>query len=135
MKSLNPAKLTGEFLKELLSLQSVQRFLLDFLNPVDTPLSPKHGPVKDHVTFTLISSHNSTPIDIFRLVYWTFENSFPMFHQLFRCSPRTTKEDIELFFDRVLHYQAIDRYLVLGVNIISNDLQQVLQIIDNWPCQ
>uniref|UniRef100_A0A1X7VIM8 Uncharacterized protein n=1 Tax=Amphimedon queenslandica TaxID=400682 RepID=A0A1X7VIM8_AMPQE len=126
MKSLHPAKLTGEFLKELISLKSVQPYLLDFLNPLDSPLiSQKHGPVKDHVTFTLISAHNATPIDIFRLVYWTFENSFPMFHQLFRCSPRTTKEEIKLFFDRVLHYQAIDRYLVLGVNIIRNDLQQI----------
>ena len=125
---LHPAKLTGEFITKLIESPSIKPYLSGFFKPVDTAASTpiRLGAPKDPVTFTLISALNSTHLDLIRLIYWTFEESFPLFHQLFRCSMKTTKEDIELFFGRILYCrEAIDRYLVLGINLISNDLQQV----------
>ena len=119
--------MTGEFVTELIKSPSIKPYLSDFFKRVDTAAStPRLGAPKDPVTFTLVSALNSTHLDLIRLIYWTFEETFPLFHQLFRCSTKTTKEDIELFFERILYCrEAIDRYLVLGINLISNDLQQV----------
>ena len=128
---LHPAKLTGEFVTELIKSPSIRPYLSDFLKPVDTEAStPRLGAPRDPVTFTLISALNSTHLDLMKLIYWTFEETFPLFHQLFRCSTKTTKEDIELFFGRILYCrETIDRYLVLGINLINNDLQQVCIIL------
>ncbi|XP_019858199.1 PREDICTED: uncharacterized protein LOC100640592 [Amphimedon queenslandica] len=123
-KLWHPARLVGEFLNEFISLSSVQPHLLDFMKLMDLSTFSLTG-LGDLVTFSLISALSCSHLDLLRLIYWTFNESFPTFHQLFRCSGRTKKEDIELFFDRVKQCYSIDKYLVLGVNLISNDLQQI----------
>ena len=81
---------------------------------------------EDPITISLISAFDYSNLDLIRLIYWSFDKSFPLFCQLFRCSSNTCKEDIELFFDRIDHFPQ-SKYLVLGINLIGNDLQQVSQ--------
>ena len=117
-------------MEDLISLPSVQPHLSEFVKPIEdrSILTQKR---LDPVTFTLISALSCTHLDLMRLIYWTFDESFPLFHQLLRCSAKTKREDVELFFERILQSESIDKYLVLGLNLISNDLQQVYYYFEN----
>ena len=86
---------------------------------------PQKGDHKDLITISLISAFDYSNLDLIRLIYWSFDQRFPLFCQLFRCSSNTCKEDIELFFDRIEYFPQ-SKYLVLGINLIRNDLQQVM---------
>ena len=105
-------------MSRLISQPEVKPYLSD-------AVSPKKGHRReDPITFSLISAFDYSNLDLIRLIYWSFDKSFPLFCQLFRCSSNTCKEDIELFFDRIDHFPQ-PKYLVLGINLIRNDLQQV----------
>ena len=92
----------------------------------DAVLSQKGNCREDPIAISLISAFDYSNLDLIRLIYWSFDKSFPLFCQLFRCSSNTCKEDIDLFFDRIDHFPQ-SKYLVLGINLIGNDLQQVSQ--------
>ena len=96
--------------------------LKPFLSAAVLPQKGAHR--KDPITISLISAFDYSNLDLIRLIYWSFDERFPLFCQLFRCSSNTCKEDIELFFDRIDHFPQ-PKYLVLGINLIRNDLQQV----------
>ena len=96
--------------------------LKPFLSAAVLPQKGAHR--KDAITISLISAFDYSNLDLIRLIYWSFDKSFPLFGQLFRCSSNTCKDDIELFFDRIDHFPQ-SKYLVLGINLIKNDLQQV----------
>ena len=90
----------------------------------DAVLPQKGNPREDPITISLISAFDFSNLDLIRLIYWSFDQRFPLSCQLFKCSSNACKEDIELFFDRIDHFPQ-SKYLVLGINLISNDLQQV----------
>ena len=90
----------------------------------DAVLPQKKNQREHPIKVSLISAFDYSNLDLIRLIYWSFDKSFPLFCQLFRCSSNTCKEDIELFFDRIDHFPQ-SKYLVLGINLIKNDLQQV----------
>ena len=96
--------------------------LKPFLSAAVLPQKRAHR--KDPITISLISAFDYSNLDLIRLIYWSFDERFPLFCQLFRCSSNTSKEDVELFFDRIDHFPQ-PKYLVLGINLIRNDLQQV----------
>ena len=100
--------------------------LKPFLSAAVLPQKGNHG--EDTITISLISAFDYSNLDLIRLIYWSFDKRFPLFCQLFRCSSNTCKEDIELFFDRIDHFPQ-PKYLVLGINLIRNDLQQVSQLL------
>lgn len=83
--------------------------------------SAKSGPL----IFYLISALEYTNRDLMDLILWIFEK-IPFYFQLLRCSSVTTEEDIQLFFDRIelLHEQ---KYLIMGVDLLRNELQRVSQ--------
>ena len=114
----HPAKIIGFFLKGLVEQPELKPYLSDAIQ-TQHEYHSKH-PIK----ISLISSFDYSNLDLIRLIYWIFDKSFPLFCQLFRCSSNTCKEDIELFFDRIVHFPQ-SKYLVLGINLIKNDLQQV----------
>ena len=98
-------------------------------------LPQKGNRKEDPITISLISAFDYSNLDLIRLIYWSFDKSFPLFCQLFRCSSNTCKEDIELFFDRIYNFPQ-SKYLVLGINLIGNNLQQVSQSLCDihYPC-
>ena len=91
----------------------------------DAVLPQKGDHIEELITISLISAFDYSNLDLVRLIYWSFDKRFPLFSQLFRRSSNTCKEDIELFFDRIDHFSQ-SKYLVLGINLIRNDLQQVM---------
>ena len=72
---------------------------------------------------TLHSVHYFTPKDIFQLIFTIFDH-VPKSFQLLHCTPNTSKQQLELFFDRITHWKGF-RYLVMGVNYLPNELQEV----------
>ena len=107
--------------------------LKPYLSDAVLPLKGDH--IENLTTISLISAFDYSNLDLVRLIYWSFDKRFPLFNQLFRCSSNTCKEDIELFFDRIDHFPQ-SKYLVLGINLIGNDLQQVSQSLCDihYPC-
>ena len=107
-------------MSRLVSHPELKPFLSDAVLPKETDRR------KDPIAISLISAFGYSNLDLIRLIYWSFDKRFPLLCQLFRCSSNTCKEDIELFFDRIDYFPQ-PKYLVLGINLIRNDLQQVSQ--------
>ena len=78
---------------------------------------------KHSSNFKLFTASNFSNFDKIRAICSIF-NGLPKCIQLLRCSPSTSKDDIELFFDRINNYPSL-KYLLLGVNLLSLDMQQV----------
>ena len=74
--------------------------------------------------FTMYTSVDFTNMELVRLIFWIFENEFPLPFQLFRCSSLSTNEDLVLFFQRVDMYPNF-KYLIVGVNHLPMEVQQV----------
>ena len=108
----------GRFLNWLVSQPELKCYLSDAVQ------TQQENHREHAIKISLISAFDYSNLDLIRLIYWIFDKSFPLFCQLFRCSSNTCKEDIELFFDRIDHFPQ-PKYLVLGINLISNDMQQV----------
>ena len=127
--NVHPAEAIGQFLYDFIDYRLFNDYqLLNDSLIYPTAVSPLHSiPTGDPVTFSLISAFEYTNMDLIKLIYFIFGESFPMFHQLFRCSAQTTEEEIDLFFDRI-HYFPQAKYLMMGINLIENELQQVNSI-------
>ena len=74
--------------------------------------------------FMLHSVHGFTPEQMLELIFTVFQ-CVPKSFQLFKCSTSTTKQQLELFFNRIEQWKAI-QYLIIGVDCLSNELQEVL---------
>ena len=116
--SWHSAYRVGNFLT---SVMDELKTALLFTTSLNVQLNP------DPVNVSLISAHNYTNLKITKLIYQVFDGKFPWYFQLFRCSLSTTVEEIELFFDRIDHFPQY-KYLVLGIDLIKNELQQVNHI-------
>ena len=114
----HPALIIRRFLNWLVSQPELKPYLSDAVQ-IQQENYREHS-----IKISLISAFDYSNLDLIQLIYWIFDKSFPLFCQLFRCSSNTCKEDIELFFDRIDHFPQ-SKYLVLGINLIGNDLQQV----------
>ena len=113
-----PAKTTGIFLQRLLNSMNKCR-----LKPLEGDKF-SNGRSKLASSFQLFSAFDFSNMDLVRLIYWIFDNRFPESFQLLRCSLSTTNEEVELFFDRINKYSEF-RYLILGINTLSLEVQQV----------
>ena len=124
--NLHPAQVVGQFLNEFIRHKLIieQKILSHLLTCPSVVSSPHSATTGDPVMFSLISAFEYTNMDLIRLIYFIFNESFPMFYQLFRCSVQTTGEEIDLFFDRIQNFPQA-KYLVMGINLIENELQQV----------
>ena len=76
---------------------------------------------------TLHSVHNFTPLQMFKLIFTVFD-SVPNSFQLLQCSSNTSRQQLDLFFDRLMHWKQF-HYLVIGVNYLPNELQEVCIIL------
>ena len=74
--------------------------------------------------FKLLSPVNISNIDLMHLIYFVFEG-FPSSKQLLRCDRHTTLEELDIFFERITFFPK-NRYLILGVNTLTHELQQVI---------
>lgn len=119
-ESLYPTEIIGQFLEDLVKHSQVENFLASFISTVN--VSPSK---KDPFMVSLISTYNYTNLELVKLIYKVFDG-FPWYFQLFRCSLSTVQEEIELFFDRIDHFPQ-PQYLILGIDLIGNELQQVSQ--------
>ena len=73
--------------------------------------------------FRLLSALKFSNVQIVQLIYFVL-NGFPSHCQILRCSKATHAEEIELFFQRISFFHTV-RYLILGINELTNELQQV----------
>lgn len=91
----------------------------------NSPENSNPIPIDAHAAeFKLISALKFSNIQIVQLIYFVF-NGFPSHCQLLRCSKATHPEEIELFFQRISFFHTA-RYLILGINELTNELQQVM---------
>ena len=74
--------------------------------------------------FRMYTAIKFTNMELIRLIFWIFGNEFPYPFQLFRCSSSTTKDDLELLFQRINKYSDF-KYLIFGVNQLLMEVQQV----------
>ena len=121
-----PVKVVGNFLRSV--------FANDFLPPaiclysIVPPQPANHNnrqvPALPHVNkFTLHAVHDFTPLQMLQLILTVFDG-VPNSFQIFQCTSNTTEQQLDIFFDRALHWSDI-RYLLLGVNYLHNELQEV----------
>ena len=121
-----PVKVVGNFLRSV--------FAHDFLPPAiclyAANVSPQ--PTRSHDSlpttphgnkFTLHAVHNFTPLQMLQLIFTVF-HGVPNSFQIFQCTPDTTEQQLNMFFDRAFHWSGI-RYLLLSVNYLRNELQEV----------
>ena len=96
-----PVKVVGNFLRSI--------FAHDFLPPaiclyaVNT--SPQAAKVQDSLLaaphrnkFTLHAVHNFTPLQMLQLIFTVFDG-VPNSFQIFLCTPDTTEQQLNMFFD------------------------------------
>ena len=76
-------------------------------------------------SFKLFTAYNFNNLNKVCAVFSIF-NGLPQSFQLLRCSFSTSEDDVELFFDRIDNFPAF-QYLLLGVNLLSLEVQQVLR--------
>lgn len=114
---LHSAFRVGKFLEDVIANLRPVSLLANFLSVQAIPDN------KDPFGVSLISAYNYTNLELVKLIYKVFDE-FPCYFQIFRCSLSTKKEDIELFFDRIDHFPQY-QYLVMGIDLIGNELQQV----------
>lgn len=112
----------GNFLK-CLSDNCLKQGLEMTLSTHSTNLPISKGSTLNKSILTLHSVHKLIPMEILRLVFTIFE-CVPYSFQLFHCSPNTTEQQLELFFNGLVLWENF-RYLIIGVDELSNELQEV----------
>ena len=111
-----PVKVVGKFLRSVFASHPP-----NFLYPI-TP-SPIPAILPMNSKFTLHSVHNLNPLQMLELIFTVFDG-VPNSFQIFQCTPNTTKQHLDIFFDRAFHWNDL-QYLLLGVNYLLNELQEV----------
>ena len=121
-----PVSIVGRFVSRIVRNASGKgpTSLLTLL-PAAPQLSPLWTiiPVYMGSKLTLHSVHNFTPMQMFQLIFTVFD-SVPNSFQLLQCSPNTSRQQLDLFFDRIIQWKQF-HYLVMGVNYLPNELQEV----------
>lgn len=123
--SVSPLEMVGQFLQRLFKCPTEQA-------PTSSVSCTSHSPTLSAVgympllvtPFILHSLHDFTRKDVVRLIFQIFQDPLPTSYQLLRCSGKTQREDLELFFTRIDQWEN-HHYLILGVNLLSNELQEV----------
>ena len=117
-----PIELVGEFsgfvFEEI--YQSAPNIILP-------PICSNNVPVKSE--FVLLSAVNISNTDLVYLIYFVFDESFPSPKQILRCHRQTCLEEMDIFFQRINFFPE-NRYLILGVNTLTHELQQVNSILN-----
>lgn len=85
-------------------------------------------------TFQLYTAISFTNMELVCLIFYIFGNKFPLPFQLLQCSTSCTKEDLQLFFERVDKYPEY-KYLLLGINHLSMEVQQVIIVMNFDECK
>lgn len=84
---------------------------------------------QQHISeFVLLSAVNFSNTDLVYLIYFVFNEKFPSPKQLLRCDKQMTLEELDIFFQRMTFFHK-NRYLILGINTLTHELQQVNSII------
>lgn len=121
-------RIVGKFLHDIIKDENDDEpvSLLPVLSTSpNTRMSLSLNTVSDNIgsMFTLHSVHDFTPYEMLQLVFTVFKG-VPKSYQVFLCSPVTTQRQLDLFFERTMHWRGI-QYLIIGVNNLSNELQEV----------
>ena len=115
-----PVKVVGNFLRRIFANLSPNICLYPIIPSQPTPM-PAVLPMNSK--FTLHSVHNLNPLQMLQLIFTVFDG-VPNSFQMFQCTPNTTKQHLDIFFDRAFHWSDL-QYLVFGVNYLHNELQEV----------
>ena len=121
---ISPLEMVGQFLQRLFKCPKEQA-PISSVNCTDPSLQPTIGLQPLLVTpFILHSLLDFTRKDVVRLIFQIFQSALPASYKLLRCSGKTRREDLELFFSRIDQWEN-HHYLILGVNLLPNELQEV----------
>ena len=121
-----PVKIVGRFLSTIIkNVSGKEATSLLSLLPAATHLSMSQTilPVYMGSRLTLHSVHNFTHMQLFQLIFTVFDG-VPNSFQLLQCSSNTSRQQLDLFFDRLMHWKQF-HYLVMGVNYLPNESQEV----------
>ena len=126
--------MVGQFLQCLFEY-SAEQAPTSFVSCTDHSLGLSAvGPPPLLVTpFILHSLLDFTRKDVVRLIFQIFQDPLPASYQLLHCSRKTRQEDLELFFTRIDQWKN-HRYLIVGVNLLPNELQEVKKAGWGWLC-
>ena len=118
-----PVEIVGLFLQKVI----MERFDQDPVSILPCLSSKKlERSLQIDSRFTLHSVHNFTPEQMLQLIFTVFK-CVPKSFQLLKCSTSTTRQQLELFFNRIIQWRGI-QYLIIGVDCLSNELQEVICI-------
>ena len=117
-----PVKVVGKFLRRIFANLPVNICLYPKIPTQPIPM-PAILPMKSK--FTLHSVHNLNPLQMLQLIFTVFDG-VPNSFQIFQCTLNTTKQHLDIFFDRAFHWSNF-QYLLLGVNYLHNELQEVVR--------
>ena len=116
-----PVKVVGKFLHSIFENGALPPAIR--LYAVNVSLQPVQ--IHDKHKFTLHSVHNKfSPLQMLQLIFTVFDGA-PNSFQIFQCTPDTTEQLLNIFFDRVFHWSGM-QYLLLNVNYLHNELQEVI---------
>ncbi len=114
---LNPAEITGKFLT----------FIMPKIPVGIKALSLNVERIRRQASaFRLYTAIKFTNLDLVCMIFWIFGEKIPFKFQLLRCSAATTREELLLFFQRINAYPNF-KYLILGINTLTMEVQQVSQ--------
>ena len=139
MNTQLPVETVGKFLHDIIKDENDDEPVCLLPSPSTSPntrMSLSLNAVSDNIgsMFTLHSVHDFTPYEMLQLVFTVFKG-VPKSYQVFLCSPVTTQRQLDLFFERTMHWRGI-QYLIIGVNNLSNELQEVKYICFHcYVCQ
>ena len=121
-----PVEVVGKFLHSIfeddLLLPAIRLYAI--VPPQAANHSNVQVPAMPHMNkFTLHAVHDFTPLQMLQLILTVFDG-VPNSFQIFQCTPNTTEQQLDIFFDRAFHWNDL-WYLLLGVNYLRNELQEV----------
>lgn len=121
--SISPLELVGQFLQHLFKCPPEQAPTSLLSSTEKSPRLSISRPLL-MTPFILHSLLDFTRKDVVRLIFSIFQDALPASYQVLRCSRQTRTEELELFFTRIDQWDK-QRYLILGVNLLPNELQEV----------
>lgn len=111
MKFLSPAECVGSYIEHVFSRLKLPTRVFKRLYHSVAVIHECHG-------------YNLEQIIIY---LFTLYQRVPEFYEIFSCTYFTTKDDIELFFQRIENFPR--HYVILQVNELSSSLQEVVKIL------
>lgn len=119
-----PVEIVGNFLQKIVMEKSSQGPVsLLPASPIANIASPTRIEFCLGNELTLHSVHGLSPKEMLRLIFTVF-SCVPKSYQLLKCSANTSRRQLAFFFNRIEQWPDL-HYLIIGVNYLSNDLQEV----------